>query len=302
MSDLPPERMEEHLPGYEPYVGSLGVMDAVRMGWQLLMSDFWAIWVLGLIVLAIQTGCTLVGSIPYIGGCISLAVGIFVQPPLFAGMVYALARVIDGQKAEAGQVFEGFRQRYWPSVVANLLPVAIGFVFGILLAGGIMAMAFAAEGAGDEEAFAIIAVLVGLPLMVIFMLVMLLFIFTMVAVWDHPESGWEAMKTSVRLVKANYLSTLGLALLFGLIGVGGYLAGIIACCVGVFFTMPAVMVWFTATLVYLYRAWSGQPLTQPLAEGPVGEVPPPPPPVPGAGTDEDEGGPAGPGDIETPPT
>ncbi|MEA3368509.1 MAG: hypothetical protein U9R68_10410, partial [Planctomycetota bacterium] len=283
----------EHLPGME----EIGVMDATRMGWRLLMSDFWPIWLLGLVVVAIQMGCSLVGSIPYIGGCFSLALAIFVQPPLYAGLFYAVVRVIDGQKAMAGQVFEGFRQRFWPSVVANLLPVAIGFGFGLVVGGLIFGMAFAAEGAGgDEEAFVIIAVLVAIPLAVILALVMLLFVFSMLAVWDYPESGWEAMKASVRVVKAHYLSTLGAALLFGLIGLGAYLAGLIACCVGIFFTMPVVMVWFTAALVYLYRAWTGQPLTQALAEGAADEFPPPP----GEGYEGGEG-PVPPSDIEPPP-
>jgi len=302
MSDLPPQHMQEHLPGYEPQEGELGVMDAVRMGWRLMMSDFWPIWVVGLVAFAIQMGCGMAGAVPYIGGCISLAVGIFVQPPLYAGLVYAVARVIDGQKAEAGQVFEGFRQRYWPSVVANLLPVAIGFGFGLVLAGVMFGAMFAAEGArGDEEAKAIIAILVAVPLSFVFALVMVLFVFSLVAVWGHPESGWEAMKTSVRVVKAHYLPTLGAMLLFGLIGLGAYLAGAIACCVGIFFTIPVVMVWFTATLVYLYRAWTGQPLEQPLAEESAGEVPPPPPPG-AAPTDEGPSGPVPPSDVEMPPT
>jgi len=294
MSDLPPQRMEEHLPGME----ELGVMDATRMGWRLLMSDFWPIWLLGLVVVAIQMGCSLVGSIPYIGGCFSLALAIFLQPPLYAGLFYAVARVIDGQKAMAGQVFEGFRQRYWPSVVANLLPVAIGFGFGLVVGGLMFGMVFATQGAGgDEEAFIIIAVLVAIPLAVIFALVMLLFVFSMLAVWDYPESGWEAMKASVRVVKAHYLSMLGAGLLFGLIGLGAYLAGLIACCVGIFFTIPVIMVWFTAALVYLYRSWTGQPLTQALAEGVADEFPPPP----GEGYEGGEG-PVPPSDIEMPPT
>ena len=299
MSELPPQHMQEHLPGYEPQAGELPVMDAVRMGWRLLMSDFWPIWVLGLVAFAIQMGCGVAGAVPYIGGCISLAVGIFVQPPLFAGLVYAVARVIDGQKAEAGQVFEGFRQRYWQAVVANLLPVAIGFVFGLVVGGAIFVMALAAEGAhGDEEVFAVIALLVAVPLGIVFALIMLLFVFTMVAVWDHPESGWEAMKTSVRVVKEHYLSTLGAALLLGLVGFGAYVAGVIACCVGIFFTLPAVLVWSTATFIYLYRAWTGQALEQPPAEGAsAGEIPPP-----GAGTGEEQGGPVPPSDVGPPPT
>jgi uncharacterized membrane protein len=106
-------------------------------------------------------------------------------------------------------------------------------------------------------------------------------------VWDHPESGWQAMKDSVRVVKAHYMSSLGMILLFALIGLAAALVGILACCVGVFFTAPLVMVWFNATLIYLYRSWTGQPLVQPIAvevpaegAGPVAPTDIEPPPVP----------------------
>ncbi|MFO8013719.1 MAG: hypothetical protein R6X20_10495 [Phycisphaerae bacterium] len=296
MSELPPEQMEEHLPGYEPYVGELGVMDALRMGWNLVVSDFWPIWVLGLVAYAINFGAGLPGAIPYIGACIQLAVMVFVLPPLFAGLFYAVARVIDGQKAEAGQVFEGFRQRYWQSVVAVLLPMGV-YIGGVLVIGVLVGLAAAATE-GDDELMVILALLIAIPGTIVLMFLLLLFLFTLVAVWDHPASGWEAMKASVQVVREHYLSTLGFAVLTWLIALAAGLLGAIACCVGIFFTVPFSMVWISAAMVYLYRSWTGQPLTQPLAEGPAGEVPPPP----GAAGGEDEGGPVPPSDVEMPPT
>jgi uncharacterized membrane protein len=121
-------------------------------------------------------------------------------------------------------------------------------------------------------------VAVGLPVLVGLMVVGLLFMFSFVAVWDYPGSGWEAVKASVRVAKDHLLSLFGLALLFLVIGLGAYLAGLIACCVGIFFTMPVCMLWFSATIIYLYRAWTGQPLVQPLAASapPYGQGPVPP--------------------------
>jgi hypothetical protein len=51
----------------------------------------------------------------------------------------------------------------------------------------------------------------------------------------------------------------GLALLFWLINMGAAFAGYIACCIGIWFTMPIVMLWWHATVLYLYRSWSGRP-------------------------------------------
>jgi len=291
MTDLFPDDVQQDFSGG----GTVGVMDAVRMGWRLVMADFWPVWVLGLVAYAIHMGCGFVGAMPYIGGCLALAAGLFIQAPLNAGMFFAVRRCIDGSPAQVGDVFQGFRERYWPSVVAILLPTGISFAFGLLIAGGVFATVAIAGGfdgnASEEEVFATlgVALIVLVPLGIIFALVMLLFLFTQLAVWDHPESGWEAMKDSVRVVKAHFWSTLGMTLLFGLIALAAGLLGVLACCVGVFFTAPLVLVWFNATLTYLYRSWTGQPLVQPLmaeeppAEG-IGPLPPtdiePPPPAP----------------------
>jgi len=294
MTEFPETDMYEDLPGG----AGVGVMDAVRMGWRLMMADFWPIWLLGLVAYAIQMGCGLVGSVPYIGGCLALAVGLFVQAPFNAGLFFAIRRRIDGAPAQVGDLFEGFRQRYWPSVVAMLLPTGLSLAFGLLIAGGVFAAigvggAFGHQHVSEEEMLAAVgvAMLILVPLGIVFGLIMLLFVFSLLAVWDHPESGWQAMKDSVRVVKAHYMSSLGMILLFTLIGLAAALVGIIACCVGLFFTAPLVMVWFNATLIYLYRSWTGQPLVQPVAEEPPAydagpmqptdiEPPPPAPPIP----------------------
>jgi hypothetical protein len=273
--------MRQGLPGE----GRLGVMDAISMGWHLLKSDFWALWVVALVAMAILMGCGIFGAIPYIGGCISLAVQIFVQPPLMAGLFFVISRRIDGGKPDVAMLFEGFRQRYWQSVVA-LLPVLLaGMAIGIVAVGVAIASMAATGGLGGgeprEEAAAVamtVMLVVMVPLILVMMVFQLFFLFALIAVWEHPESGWEAAKASMRLVKDHFWSALGYGLLCGLIAAGAALAGILACCVGFFFTGPAVSVWFTASTIYLYRSWTGRPLVQPIAAGgPVTEGGPIPP-------------------------
>jgi len=262
--------MRQGLPGE----GSLGVMDAIAMGWRLLKGDFWALWVVALVAVAILMGCGMFGIIPYIGGCISLAVQIFVQPPLMAGLFFVISRRIDGGKPDVAMLFEGFRQRYWQSVVAMLPIMLAGVAIGIVTV-GVMIATMAATGGFEggeprEEEMAVIMTIMlvaMVPLILAVMVFQLFFLFALIAVWEHPESGWEAAKASMRLVKDHFWSALGYALLCGLIAIGASLAGMLACCVGVFFTGPAVSVWFAASTIYLYRSWTGRPLVQPIAAG-----------------------------------
>lgn len=245
----------------------LGVMEATRMGWRLLMSDFWPLWTVALVEMIVLVGASMFGMVATI----------VVVPPLVAGMFYVVARRIDGGPAEVGDLFAGFQKRFGQSVV-GFLPVTIaasvfGMVVGLVVAGAmVICMAVAGAGRGDEEVIipavivGILAVLaIGAILFIAVEIFILFFTFVLPAVWDHPESGWAAAKDSMHLVRQHFLSVVGLALLFMVIGLGAQLVGTAACCVGTFFTGPLVVVWQTATTVYLYRAWSGRPLVQAAA-------------------------------------
>jgi hypothetical protein len=256
-------------------------MDAVGMGWRVMMEDFWQLWLVGLVAMlipgAINFVGNLIGMIPFVGilgSCIAIAVAIFVQPAFSAGVFYAVRRRIDGNATQVNDVFEGFRQRYWQSVVAVLPPTGVGIVAGLVIAAivaAVLLLGFGVSGNHMNDDKTIAAILVSLavaaPLIIALILVMMLFTFSFLAVWDHPESGWEAVKDSVRVVKAHYLSVLGFALLFAAIGIGAALLGILALCIGLLVTGPAVSIWWHATAIYLYRSWTGRPLTE-LSQAP----------------------------------
>ena len=92
------------------------------------------------------------------------------------------------------------------------------------------------------------------------------FVFAAIAVWQTPHHGWEAAKISMRLVLNHLGSMIGLLILGWLIMLAAEIVGALACLVGLFFTIPAVMVWLGATVVFLYRSWMGQPLVQAVIE------------------------------------
>jgi len=243
---------------------SLGVINATRMGWRLLKSDFWRLWLVAFVAMAVLMGASMFGFVAVI----------LVLPPLAAGMVYVVSRRIDGGPAELSDLFAGFKQRFGQSVL-GLLPVFLAsMVFSMLLMATIaVAVILGATVVGasqQEEEVAIAVAIVGVVAVlviggILFILVEvfgLFFAFVLPAVWDHPESGWEAAKASARLVRAHFLPVVGYAVLFWLIGTAAGLVGLLACCVGGFFTGPVVSVWQTATVIYLYRAWTGRPLVQ----------------------------------------
>ena len=246
---------------------TLGVLDAVGMGWRLMMSDFWRLWVVAFVMLMILMGA----------GMFGLPAQILVQPPLMAGLFYVIAKRIDGGRAEVGDLFAGFKERFGPSVVGMLPVTAAGFVLSILI-GAVLGVLFVlgagviAAAEGEEEVVAVV-VIGGLALFLAIEALLILgfcvfaifFNFVPAAVWDHPESGWAAAKASMRLVRDHFLSMIGFVLIFWAIGTAANLVGMLACCIGVFFTTPVLIVWQLATLVYLYRSWTGRPLVQAAA-------------------------------------
>ena len=286
--------MRQQLPGSTPPSDQrLGVLDAVGMAWRLLWQDFWPFWVVGLVVWAIQVGAGFAGGIPYIGACISLAVGVFLQPPLMAGLFWAVRQRIDGGRTDVGHVFEGFRSRYWQSVVAGLPPTVIGFAAGMLIMGIVLVVLAIAGVLGghvsDEEAIiaVVIATALSLPILAAVIIGSLLFAFSLLAVWDYPQSGWEAAKVSARLVWSHFWPMVGLMLVAIGIGLAAALAGGLACCIGLVVTSPLAMLWMCTAMVYLYRSWRGEALVQtpvapaPAVPGAPGALPPSPPMLPG---------------------
>jgi hypothetical protein len=246
----------------------LGVIDAMRMGWRLLMSDFWMLWLLALVLFAVLMGVGLVSCCLL---CLAPLVAFFVQPPLEAGLFKALKGRIDGAAVNFNDLFAAFPECYWPAVLAGLPAMAIDGAMQMVQLPVRIAVQ-CAEPLSQElhwPAEMLIPVIIGTAGVVLLLIVALLifrmfFAFSMLAIWDRKESGVEAIKLSMRLVKGHFWAVLGLSLLFVLIGFVATIVGALACLVGMLITIPAVTVWHRITLVYLYRSWTGQPLVQPL--------------------------------------
>ncbi|MBE3123919.1 MAG: hypothetical protein IMZ65_03875, partial [Planctomycetes bacterium] len=189
MSEMPTN------PASGPVAGNLSPMEAVRMGWRLLRSDFWPLALAGLVVAGILLALRFVPCVSY---CEPIIVP-FLWPPLMAGLFLVIHRRIDGYPVDVGAVFDGFRQRYWQSVVAALPITLVFLVMGALL---IVVMMGAGMGVGmlmpqrsQDMELAQVAVMYGAIFVAILIeyvivgVISLFLMFAMLIVWERPDSG-----------------------------------------------------------------------------------------------------------------
>jgi len=280
----------------------LGVIEAMRMGWRLLMADFWMLWLLAFVKGAVEMG---IGLVTCCLCCLAPLVGFFVEPPLMAGLFRGVKRRVDGGPVDVGDLFSAFPMCYWSSVLAGLPVVAIDAVAAVaqnvaqtsirlpIQIAHPLAVEF---GTSEEEKVLVVlgtlaagglVALLATAVALVLIGARFLFQFALLALWDTPASGVEALKTAAGFIKTRFWSVLGLAVLFVLLQVAAGIVGLLACVVGLLITVPAVTAWYYITMVYLYRSWTGQPLVQPIAEEPPAYDPGPmqptdiePPPVP----------------------
>jgi hypothetical protein len=272
--------------------GRLGVIDAMRMAWRLLMSDFWMLWLLALLRGAVVLG---IGLASCCLCCFAPVVAFFTHPPLTAGFFRGLMRRVDGRAVEVGDLFAAFQYCYWPSVLAGL-PLILTEAFAeaiqalVRVASNLTDLVSQGVLAGGEPSTDEVMVMLGgvagilviglVALVVILVLValQLFFRFALVAIWDTPASGTDAIRAAWGFLKTRFWSVIGLGALFWLVFIAAFLAGALACLVGLFITLPAATAWYYLTMVYLYRSWTGQALVQPIAAAPPapagGPIPP----------------------------
>jgi hypothetical protein len=204
----------------------------------------------------------LLGAMPFIGGIIQIASAVFVNPPLHAGLAYAVLRKIDGDPADVGNLFEAFRSRYWPSVLVTLPVMGLYLAGVIVLVVGVVIFMVVRQSlnAAAQQMAVTLGFIVLVPVVLVAIIVVMFMTsaiwFALVELWDGPASGWAAFVAGLRVAKDNFGSTLGLAIMLALVGFGAVVAGTLALCVGLLFTLPFLTVWIAAAHVYAYRSWS----------------------------------------------
>ena len=161
------------------------------------------------------------GLVPLLGWFISWLIG----GPIAGGLYYVFLRRIRGEEVAAGDVFAGFSL-----ALVNLVLVAI--VSNLLTAVGFF-----------------LCVVPGVYLAVGY-------VFAVPLVIDKKLEFWPAMEVSRRVVQRHWWTMFGLMIVAFLISI----AGVLACGVGIFLTVPVAV----AALMYAY-----EDLFRPGAEPPA---------------------------------
>ncbi len=250
-------------PPLEPATGlPPGVLDrdyeidigqCISNAWDLVMRDFGVV----------------VGGVSVIGICFLLSIGVssalrlfgpaelpmrillniasfVLTGPLLGGAYYLLLRRIRQQPAEAADVFAGFRfsvgQLILGYIVSGLLTTLAALPGLIIMFRPLYLML-------HQQALApgmLLEVMVGFVLaMIPAMYLGVCWVFTLPLIIDKQMSFWPAMGASRRMVSKHWWTVFALMVVCGILNV----AGVIACCVGIFISLPVVF----GALMYGYE-------------------------------------------------
>ncbi|MCK5804126.1 MAG: hypothetical protein KAI66_14920 [Lentisphaeria bacterium] len=165
--------------------------------------------------------------------------------PMFCGIHLCLQQRREGGQATFDLLFKGFDYA-GDSIIAMLIfagiyiVMYIPMVFGFLILAPLMLIATVGQG-GKSSGIALAGMggAVVLSVLAISLLVAILGTVvwsTMGLIVEWKVKPWQAVKTAFRGLMENFLGTVGLGLLCGLV----HLAGALCCGIGIFFTTPIV--------------------------------------------------------------
>jgi uncharacterized membrane protein len=224
-------------------------------GWNLFKNNFGLLFVATLIYNLIEGAVAGFGMIPFIGPLFSLA-NLVVVGPLVGGLFYIILQTIRSQSASAGDVFIGFRKSFAQLFLGYLIPALLAGVCFIpaAIVAGICILPVMPHVAANLSA-GVVAIIIAsfLVCLIAVFYLSINWIFTLPLIMDKQMDFWPAMKASWKMVNKHWWQVFGLVILMGLLN----LAGLLACCVGVFFTMPIGL----GAWMYAYETIFSRPQT-----------------------------------------
>jgi hypothetical protein len=223
----------------------LDIGACISRGWNLLSTKFGVVFGGCAIFLLIQMGMAVLGNIPLVGILVSIA-SLIVTGPLTGGALFLLLKCVRGQSAEVGDVFAGFRLAFGQLLAGYLVP-ALFVVLSALPGFALMAYAIVTmvQQNGTDALNLLLAIVGAVVSLVPVTYLNVSWMFTLPLVIDKGVDFWTAMGASRKMVGKHFWLALGLVIVFGFINMAGFLA----CCVGLFFSIPLVF----SALMYAYE-------------------------------------------------
>jgi len=206
--------------------------DWLRQGWDFFKANMGfalgACW----IVFGLSFGASAIGMIPCFGAVAQLAFNVVVQPVLIGGVWYVLLQRRRGQPATVGSVFDGFKLFFAQSILVNLIMALI--ILATVIPGAVVA-GIGGVALKSQEVIGGLLIAVGmlLALVPVFYL-SICYAFAMPLVVDRRMQFWPALETSRRVVARHWFAVFAYSLMVGLLS----LLGLLACIVGIIFTLP----------------------------------------------------------------
>jgi hypothetical protein len=232
----------------------LDIGRCVGDAWTLLSGNFGLIFGGVAIFFLIQLGMSGLAQIPIIGVLFSLA-NVIITGPLMGGVYYFLLKNIRRQPADVGDVFAGFRLALGQLLLGYLVMVIFIFLSalpGLAIMGVPIYMMVRHHAA---EAGPILVALLGLIVALIPMTYLSVsWVFSLPLIIDKQMEFWPAMSASRRIVGKHWWLVFGLMVVCGLIK----LAGLAACCVGLFFALPITF----GAMMYAYESIFSAPASR----------------------------------------
>src|ERR1017187_4470740 len=195
----------------------LNIGSCLRRGWALVRSDFWPLVGVTALVLVLWGAAGSVGNVSHSASSTEVSayvLSFLLCGPLVGGLYLHFLKKIRGERVRIETAFSGFSNSFLQLVLA-------GFVTDVLMMLGLVC-----------------GILPGIYLFVAWF-------FTLPLVIDKRLDFWPAMRLSRKTISKHWWKFLGFLLVLGLVN----LAGIMACCVGFFVTIPVSL----AALMYAYE-------------------------------------------------
>ena len=224
----------------------LDIGRCVGDGWNMLKNNFGTVFGGVAIFLLIQVGFSLLGLIPIVGILASLG-SLIVYGPLMGGLYYLILKNIRRQRAEIGDIFSGFRLAFGQLLLGYIV---VALLTGVAALPGMAIMAvpiFMMIRHHAMEAGPVLLVVFGVIIAMIPAIYLgISWMFSLPLIIDKQMEFWPAMSASRKMVGKHWWLVFGLMVVCGLINLVGFLA----CCVGIFVSLPLVF----GAMMYAYES------------------------------------------------